>query len=68
MKDFLFCIFMLICLVGLCLCNQYSGYKQAEKNILKSCVANDSFEIEDIKFVCVKCPTKGENNDNNPNG
>lgn len=60
-KEFFFWLGMLICFTGLLICNQYSGYKQAEKNILKSCVTNDSFEIEDMKFVCIKCPKRNNN-------
>ena len=43
MKEFCFWLGMLACMIGLFMCNQYAGYKQAEKNILKSCVTNDSF-------------------------
>ena len=61
-KEFCFWMFMLICFIVVLICNQYAGYKQAEKNILVSCVSNNEFVIEDIKFVCVKC-SKGNNND-----
>ena len=59
-KEFFFWLGMFICFIGLLLCNQYAGYKQAEKNIMKSCISNDSFEIEGIKFDCIKCPSKKE--------
>ena len=61
MKEFCFWLGMLACMIGLFMCNQYAGYKQAEKNILKSCVTNDSFEIEGIKFACIKCPKRNNN-------
>ena len=60
-KEFFFWLGMFICFIGLLICNQYAGYKQAEKNIMKSCVANDKFEIEGIEFVCIKCPKRNNN-------
>lgn len=60
-KEFCFWMFMLICFIIVLICNQYAGYKQAEKNIMKSCVANDKFEIEGIEFVCIKCPKRNNN-------
>lgn len=61
-KEFCFWMFMLICFIVVLVCNQYAGYRQAEKNILVSCVSNNEFVVEDIKFACVKCPSdkKGE--------
>ena len=61
MKEFCFWLVMIVCLIGLLLCNQYTGYKQAEKNILVSCISNNEFVIEDVKFVCVKCPKRNSN-------
>ena len=60
-KEFCFWLVMMICFIGLLLCNQYAGYRQAEKNILVSCVSNNEFVIEDIKFACVKCPKRNNN-------
>ena len=70
LKETLFWMFMLICFIVVLICNQYAGYKQAEKKILVSCVSNNEFVVEDIKFACVKCPSdkKGENNGSNSNG
>ena len=56
-KESCFWMFMLICFIVVFICNQYAGYRQAEKKILVSCVSNNEFVIDDIKFVCVKCPT-----------
>ena len=61
LKETLFWLFMLIFLIVILICNQYAGYRQAEKNIMKSCVANDKFEIEGIEFVCIKCPKRNNN-------
>lgn len=61
-KEVLFWLCMLTCMIALFLCNQYAGYRQAERDILKSCVANNELVIDDIKFACIKCPSdkKGE--------
>ena len=60
-KEFCFWMFMLICFIVVLICNQYAGYRQAEKKILVSCVSNNEFVIEDVKFVCVKCPKRNSN-------
>jgi hypothetical protein len=54
-------MFMLICFIVVLICNQYAGYRQAERDILKSCVANNELIIDDIKFACVKCPKRNNN-------
>ena len=61
-KEFCSWMFMLICFIVVLICHQYAGYRQAEKKILVSCVSNNEFVIEDIKFACIKCPSdkKGE--------
>lgn len=61
-KEYLFWLTMMICFIVVLICNQYAGYKQAEKNILVSCVSNDEFVIEDVRFACIRCPSdkKGE--------
>ena len=61
-KEYLFWLSMLIRFIAVLISNQYAGYKQAEKKILVSCVKDGYFLVNDIRFVCVRCPSdkKGE--------
>lgn len=60
-KEFFFWLGMIICFIGLLICNQYTGYKQAEKNFLKSCITKNELVIEGIEFACIKCPKRNNN-------
>ena len=62
MKEFCFWLVMIVCFIGLLLCNQYTGYKQAEKNFLKSCITQNELVLDDIKFACIQCPAKENKN------
>lgn len=56
-KEYLFWLSMLICFIVVLICNQYAGYKQAEKKILVSCVKDGYFLVNDIKFACIRYPS-----------
>ena len=56
-REFLFWVILVLCCVIIFICNQYSGYRTAEKDILKSCLSNNEFIIEGVRFVCVSCGT-----------
>lgn len=56
-KEILFWVILAACCVIVFICNQYSGYRMAEKDILRSCMSNSEFTIEGIRLVCISCGT-----------
>ena len=61
MKEFCFWLLMIICFIGLLMCNQYAGWKQAEKKFLKSCITTNELVLDDVKFACIQCPKRNNN-------
>ena len=56
-KEILFWAILVFCCVIVFICNQYSGYRMAERDILRSCISNSEFTIEGVRLVCISCGT-----------
>ena len=56
-KEILFWAILAFCCVIVFICTQYSGYRMAERDILRSCISNSEFTIEGVRLVCISCGT-----------
>ena len=59
-KEILYWIILVICFAIIAICDQYLGYKRAEKDILMSCLSNNEFTVKGMRLVCVRCPRDKE--------
>ena len=62
MKEFLFWLFMIMCIIGLSICEQYTGYEHAEKNFIKSCITKNEVVVDGIRFACFQYILEKNNN------
>lgn len=62
MKDFLFWLSILFCILILCICEQYTGYEHAEKNFIKSCITKNEVVVDGIRFACFQYILEENNN------